>query len=56
MLIGIIQVNLFIMHNKGIIYVDPETGLKYYVDPISMIISKFQESKSNIFPVYYKTL
>lgn len=40
---------------KGIINVDPETGRKYYIDPISMIISKFQEpNNSNIFSLYYK--
>lgn len=40
---------------KGIINVDPETGQKYYIDPFSMIISKFQESgSSNIISFYYK--
>jgi len=39
---------------KGIINIDPETGLRYYIDPISMAISNLQEPmKSNIFPVYY---
>jgi hypothetical protein len=39
---------------KGITNIDPETGLRYYIDPISMAISNLQEPmKSNIFPVYY---
>jgi hypothetical protein len=39
---------------KGIINIDPETGLRYYIDPISMAISNLQEpTKSNVFPVYY---
>ena len=40
---------------KGIINVDPETGLRYYIDPISMIISKLPETnQSSVFPFYYK--
>ncbi len=40
---------------KGIIHIDPETGRKYYIDPISMIISKFQDSNnSTIVSLYYK--
>lgn len=40
---------------KGITHVDPETGRKYYIDPISMLISKFQVSESsNIVSFYYK--
>lgn len=39
---------------KGITSIDQETGLKYYIDPISMSISKLQEpTKSNIYPLYY---
>lgn len=39
---------------KGIVNVDPETGLRYYIDPISMAISNLQEpNKSKIFPLYY---
>jgi hypothetical protein len=34
---------------------DPETGLRYYIDPISMIVSKLQEStKINILPFIIK--
>jgi Uncharacterised protein family len=40
---------------KAIIHVDPETGQKYYIDPLSMIISKIQGSgDSNIVSFYYK--
>ena len=40
---------------KAIIHVDPETGQKYYIDPLSMIISKIQGSEnSNIVSFYYK--
>ena len=40
---------------KGIVDIDPETGFRYYVDPISMIVSNLNEpAKSNIIPLYYK--
>ena len=40
---------------KAIIHIDPETGQKYYIDPLSMIISKIQGSKdANIVSFYYK--
>jgi len=40
---------------KGITDVDLDTGLRYYIDPISMFISNLQEpTKSKIFPLYYK--
>ena len=40
---------------KAILHVDPETGQKYYIDPLSMIISKIQRSEnSNIVSFYYK--
>jgi hypothetical protein len=46
---------LYYAFTKGIINVDPETGLRYYIDPISMVISNLQEpTKSNILPLYYK--
>lgn len=41
---------------KGIINVEPETGRKYYMDPISMIISKFQDSNSSYIISLYYTL
>jgi hypothetical protein len=46
---------LYYSLTKGIIDVDPETGLRYYIDPISMIIANIQESSnSTIVPLYYK--
>lgn len=46
---------LYYAFTKGIVNIDPETGLRYYIDPISMAVSKLQEpTKSNILPLYYK--
>jgi hypothetical protein len=46
---------LYYSLTKGIIDVDPETGLRYYIDPISMIVANIQESSnSTIVPLYYK--
>lgn len=46
---------IYYAFTKGIIHVDPETGFRYYIDPISMIVSNLQEStKANISPIYYK--
>ena len=40
---------------KGIVQTDPETGVQYYIDPISMIISNLNEtSKMKVVPIYYK--
>ena len=40
---------------NGIINRDPETGLRYYIDPISMVISNLKESdKVQVLPIYYK--
>ncbi len=34
---------------------DPDTGLRYYIDPISMFISNLDTSqKESILPIYYK--
>lgn len=45
---------LYHAFTKGVINIDLETGLRYYIDPISMAISNLQEpTKSNIFPIYY---
>ena len=45
---------IYYAFTKGIINIDPETGLRYYIDPISMIVSNLPEpAKSNIFPIYY---
>jgi hypothetical protein len=46
---------IYYAFTKGIINVDPQTGLRYYIDPISMAISNIQEpTNSNILPLYYK--
>lgn len=46
---------LYYAFTKGIVHVDPETGLRYYIDPISMFVSNLEEpTKSNILPIYYK--
>ena len=46
---------LYYGFTKGIINLDPETGLRYYIDPISMVISNTKEpTNSNILPFYYK--
>lgn len=45
---------LYYGFTRGIVNVDPETGLRYYMDPISMIISNLNEPlKSNVYPAYY---
>ena len=45
---------LYYAFTKGIINIDLETGLRYYIDPISMAISKLQEpAKSTVLPIYY---
>jgi Uncharacterised protein family len=46
---------IYYAFTKGIVNVDTETGLRYYIDPVSMIISNLNEpTKSNILPLYYK--
>nr|WPV76483.1 hypothetical chloroplast RF90 [Naviculales sp.] len=46
---------LYYAFAKAIVHVDPKTGLSYYIDPISMIVSKLPESiKSSIIPRYYQ--
>nr|YP_010517047.1 hypothetical chloroplast RF90 [Haslea karadagensis]UXN44829.1 hypothetical chloroplast RF90 [Haslea karadagensis]UXN45091.1 hypothetical chloroplast RF90 [Haslea karadagensis] len=46
---------IYYAFTKGMINVDSETGLRYYIDPISMVISKVQEpAQSNIVSIYYK--
>jgi hypothetical protein len=40
---------------KGMVSTDSETGMRYYIDPISMIISNLKESQqSSVLPIYYK--
>ena len=46
---------IYYAFTKGITHIDPESGLRYYIDPISMIISKLPEARqADIFPLYYK--
>jgi hypothetical protein len=46
---------LYYALTKGIVNIDQETGLRYYIDPISMAISNLQEpTKSNVASLYYK--
>jgi Uncharacterised protein family len=46
---------IYYAFTKGIINTEPETGFRYYIDPISMYISNLQEStKADILPLYYK--
>jgi hypothetical protein len=46
---------IYYAFTKGMINTNPETGLRYYIDPISMAISNLQDpSKSNISQLYYK--
>lgn len=46
---------LYYAFTKGITDVDLDSGLRYYIDPISMFVSNLQEStKSQIVPLYYK--
>nr|YP_004376672.1 hypothetical protein FispC_p107 [Fistulifera solaris]BAK19038.1 conserved hypothetical protein [Fistulifera solaris] len=45
---------LYYGFTKGVVNVDSETGLRYYMDPISMIVSNLNEPlKSKVFPIYY---
>lgn len=40
---------------RGIIHINPDTGLRHYIDPISMLISNLTDSqKQSILPFYYK--
>jgi hypothetical protein len=46
---------LYYAFTKGVIHTDPETGFRYYIDPISMAVANLQDSaKSSVLPVYYK--
>jgi hypothetical protein len=46
---------IYYAFTKGIMSIDHETGLRYYIDPISMIIANLKEpEKTNILPIYYK--
>lgn len=46
---------IYYAFTNAIIAVNEETGLRYYIDPISMIISKLnEETKTDLLPIYYK--
>lgn len=46
---------IYYAFTKAIIHTDPETGFRYYIDPISMIVSNLQElAPSKVISGYYK--
>lgn len=46
---------IYYAFTQSLIYVDSETGLRHYIDPVSMIVSNLKEpAKSNVLPLYYK--
>jgi hypothetical protein len=46
---------IYYAFTKGIVNIDPETGLRYYIDPISMFISNLPEAnQASVSPFYYK--
>lgn len=46
---------IYYAFTNGIIKLNQETGLRYYIDPVSMAISNLKESdKVNVIPLYYK--
>lgn len=46
---------IYYAFTNAIITVNQETGLRHYIDPISMIISTFtDETKRDLLPIYYK--
>ena len=46
---------IYYAFTKGIVQTDSETGIQYYIDPISMVISNLNEaSKIKVMPIYYK--
>lgn len=47
---------LYYAFAKGVIKSDSETGIKYYIDPMSMIISKLNPDEHNKLLQYYYTL
>jgi hypothetical protein len=47
---------LYYAFTKGIIQTEPDTGLQYYIDPISMAISNLSEkNQARVLPYYYNT-
>jgi len=46
---------IYYAFTNGITKLNQETGLRYYIDPVSMAISNLKESdKVNVIPLYYK--
>lgn len=46
---------IYYAFTNGIIKLNQETGIRYYIDPISMIVSNLSDSaRLNILPIYYK--
>ena len=46
---------IYYAFTNGIINVNQETGVHYYIDPISMMIARLtEETKTNLLPIYYK--
>ena len=46
---------IYYAFTKGIVDIDQETGLRTYIDPVSMITSNLKEpQRSTILPIYYK--
>ena len=46
---------IYYAFTNGIIKLNQETGLRYYIDPISMTVSNLTDSdKSTFIPIYYK--
>ena len=46
---------IYYAFTNGILILNQETGLRYYIDPISMVISKLTEDiKIDVLPIYYK--
>ena len=40
---------------KGSVSTDPETGMRYYMDPFSMIVANLQEpARAKVLPYYYR--
>lgn len=46
---------LYYAFRKALIHTDPNTGIMYYIDPISMYVANLKEPiKSTILPIYYR--
>ena len=46
---------IYYAFTNGIMNRNQETGVSYYIDPVSMAISKLSEgTKTDVFPIYYK--